>query len=153
MRFFQIFLVFLILVPSIPSRVGSVKVFLDVRLNPWKMGYPLFVRGCSLIHLLHLALHLNKQTNKVFKRYEFSKNLESVGQRAANLFVCLFVCLGGGQGEADELNCNPLQRVGIPFFRDLASRPWTLLLLIPPRWYWGGIGMRKTRIKSGKNLI
>ena len=38
-------------------------------------------------------------------------------------FVCLFVCLGGRQGEADELNCNPLQRVGIPFFRDLASRP------------------------------
>ena len=36
---------------------------------------------------------------------------------------CLFVCLGGRQGEADELNCNPLQRVGIPFFRDLASRP------------------------------
>ena len=28
------------------------------------MGYPLFVRGCSLIHLLHLAVHLNKQTNK-----------------------------------------------------------------------------------------
>ena len=37
--------------------------------------------------------------------------------------VCLFVCLGGRQGEADELDCNPLQRVGIPFFRDLASRP------------------------------
>ena len=54
------------------------------------------------------------------------------------LFVCLFVCLGGRQGEADELNCNPLQRVGIPFFRDLASHPWTLLLPIPPRWYWGG---------------
>ena len=27
------------------------------------MGYPLFVRGCSLIYLLHLAVHLNKQTN------------------------------------------------------------------------------------------
>ena len=37
--------------------------------------------------------------------------------------VGLFVCLGGRQGEADELDCNPLQRVGIPFFRDLASRP------------------------------
>ena len=36
---------------------------------------------------------------------------------------CLFVILGGRQGEADELDCNPLQRVGIPFFRDLASRP------------------------------
>ena len=35
-----------------------------------------------------------------------------------NLFVCLFVCLGGRQGEADKLNCNPLQRVGVPFFRD-----------------------------------
>ena len=35
--------------------------------------------------------------------------------------VCLFVCLGGRQGEADELDCNPLQRVGIQFFRDLAS--------------------------------
>ena len=41
-----------------------VKVFLGVRLNPWKMGYQLFVRGCSLIHLLPLAVHLNKQTNK-----------------------------------------------------------------------------------------
>ena len=40
-----------------------------------------------------------------------------------NNFVCLFVCLGGRQGEADELDCNPLQRVGIPFFRDLASPP------------------------------
>ena len=29
----------------------------------------------------------------------------------ACLFVCLFVCLGWRQGEADELNCNPLQRV------------------------------------------
>ena len=37
-------------------------------------------------------------------------------------FVCLFVCLGGRQGEADKLNYNPLQRVGIPFFRDLASK-------------------------------
>ena len=50
-------------------------------------------------------------------------------------FVCLFVCLGGRQGEADELDCNPLQRVGIPFFRDLASRPRTLLLLFNPRWF------------------
>ena len=23
--------------------------------------------------------------------------------------VCLFVCLGGRQGEADQLDCNPLQ--------------------------------------------
>ena len=46
------------------------------------------------------------------------------------LFVC-FVCLGGRQGEADKLNCDPLQRVGIPFFRDLASRPRTLLLHLP----------------------
>ena len=45
----------------------------------------------------------------------------------------LFVCLGGRQGEADKLNCNPLQRVGIPFFRDLASRPRTLLLLFNPQ--------------------
>ena len=37
------------------------------------------------------------------------------------VFCPLFVCLGGRQGEADELNCKPLQRVGIPFFRDLAS--------------------------------
>ena len=37
----------------------------------------------------------------------------------AHEFKCLFVCLGGRQGEADRLNCNPLQRVGIPFFRDL----------------------------------
>ena len=29
-----------------------------------KNGIPLFVRGCSLIHLLHLAIHINKQTNK-----------------------------------------------------------------------------------------
>ena len=36
---------------------------------------------------------------------------------------CLFVCFEGRQGEADELNCNLLQRVGIPFFRDLALRP------------------------------
>ena len=37
---------------------------------------------------------------------------------------CLFVFyLGGRQGEAVGLNCNPLQRVGIPFSRDLASRP------------------------------
>ena len=47
----------------------AVKVFLDVRLNPWKMGYPLFVRGCSLIYLLHLAVHLNKQTNKQTPTY------------------------------------------------------------------------------------
>ena len=40
-----------------------------VRLNPWKMGYPLFVRGCSLIHLLHHAVHLNKQTNKQTNTY------------------------------------------------------------------------------------
>ena len=32
------------------------------------MGYPLFVRGCSLIHLLHLAVHLNKQKNKQIGR-------------------------------------------------------------------------------------
>ena len=47
------------------------------------------------------------------------------------MFVCLFVCLDGRQGEADELDCNPLQRVGIPFFRDLASRPGTLLMNLP----------------------
>ena len=47
----------------------------------------------------------------------------SIGLCAASPSFCLFVCLGGRQGEADELNCNPLQRVGIPFFRDLASRP------------------------------
>ena len=55
----------------------------------------------------------------------------SVSKTPIRGFVCLFVCLGGRQGEADRLNCNPLQRVGIPFFRDLASRPRTLLLLIP----------------------
>ena len=62
----------------------------------------------------------------------------------------MFVCLVGQQGKRNELTCNPLQRVGIPFFRDLASRPWTLLLLIPSRWYWEGKRMRKTRNKSGK---
>ena len=30
-----------------------------------------------------------------------------------SFLVCLFVCLGGRQGEADELNCNPLQRESI----------------------------------------
>ena len=46
--------------------------------------------------------------------------------------ISLFVCLGGRQGEADWLDCNPLQRVGIPFFRDLASRPRTILLMFNP---------------------
>ena len=32
------------------------------------------------------------------------------------LFV-FFVCLGRRQGEADELSCNPLQRVGMQFIR------------------------------------
>ena len=50
---------------------------------------------------------------------------------AQRLGFCLFVCLDGRQGEADKLNCNPLQRVGIPFFRDLASRPGTLILNLP----------------------
>ena len=151
MRFFQIYFWFSSSLSPLNTieRVWAVKVFMDVRLNPWKMGYPLFVRGCSLIHLLHLAVHLNKQTNK--QAIESERPFSLVNW--VYIFVCLFVCLGGGQGEADELDCNPLQRVGIPFFRDLASPPWTLLLLIPPRWYWGGIGMRKTRIKSGKNLV
>ena len=42
----------------------------------------------------------------------------------------MFVYFGGQQGEADGLNCNPLQRVGIPFFRFLASSQRTLLLLL-----------------------
>ena len=45
----------------------------------------------------------------------------------------LFVCLGGRHGEADELDCDPLQRVGIPFFRDLASCSRTLLLFFNPQ--------------------
>ena len=48
-------------VPSKPLRVRAVKVFLDVRLNPWN---ELFVRSCCLILLLLLAIHINKQTNK-----------------------------------------------------------------------------------------
>ena len=65
MRFFPVFWFSSSFSPlNTIERVWSVKVFMDVRLNPWKMGYPLFVRGCSLIHLLHLAVHLNKQTKQ-----------------------------------------------------------------------------------------
>ena len=59
----------------------AVKVFLDVRLNPWKMGYPLFVRGCSLINLLHLAVHLNKQTNKQTNKTKYSLSLIQAGSK------------------------------------------------------------------------
>ena len=72
---------------------------------------------------------------KIMVRLVFEIAFEKLGKI---WFVCLFVCLCGRQGEADRLNCNPLQRVGIPFFRDLASRPRTLLLLLPSMVLRGG---------------
>ena len=41
-------------------------------------------------------------------------------------------------------------RVGIPFFRDLASFPWTLLLLIPSRWCWERKGRGKPELNVEK---
>ena len=61
--------------PPTPSRVWLLKVFMDIRLLPWKMGYQLFVRGCSLIHLLHLAVHLNKQNRQTNHYCHCSKTI------------------------------------------------------------------------------
>ena len=82
------------------------------------------VHVISLILLLHTEQH-------IMPTYLVCMTSLAIFVLTWSIYVCLIVCFGGRQGKADRLNCNPLQRVGIPFFRDLASRPRTLLLLLP----------------------
>ena len=61
------------------------------------MGYPIFIRGGSLINLLHLAVHQNKQAKKIILYNHNGMDIEFMRLHAIgfditlpNLFNCQF---------------------------------------------------------------
>ena len=71
-------------------------------------------------------MHISEQFREIlaaFQWFQWTNYVISIIRKKSKIRYSLFVCLGGRQGVQMNLDNNPLQIVGVPFFRDFSSYP------------------------------